>query len=84
MGKYVNGGDSPVTFAPGAAACPSSQATGFDAASGACFKIYGIGVLITPTSASIQAGFEVFNFNVHRDGTQRPVVNPSQLEGMVS
>lgn len=76
-GFYIRGGNSPATFGPGPVGCPEGQATAFDAVSGKCFKIYGVAVTIGDTSASNQGLFEVYNFNVHRDGTQRAV--PSNL-----
>jgi hypothetical protein len=78
-GKYVDGGKSGATFSPGPDACGDGQATAFDAVSGACFKMYGLGVTIGSSTASFQGGFEVCNLNFHSSATQRALVNPFQL-----
>lgn len=79
MGKYIDAGYSPGTFGPGEVVCDNARATAWDAWSEQCFPIFGLGIIIGDTTAPIQAGFEIFNLNVHMDGTQRPVVNPLQL-----
>lgn len=81
MGKYVDGGYSPPTFAPGPKNCPDTQATAWDNITKACFPMFGYAIVIGDTNASIQAGFEVCNANFHMDGSSRPVVNPLQLSG---
>lgn len=83
-GKYVDGGKSPGSFGPGSKKCPDKQATAWDEITKACFAIFGVGIVIGDTSASVQAGFEVCNFNFHSSGTARPAVNPLQLKGPVA
>jgi hypothetical protein len=83
MGKYIDGGESPGTYGPGPVVCGPGQATGWDVRTEACFKIFGVGITIGDTNASNQGGFEVYNFNVHRDGTQRAAVNQTQIPGPV-
>lgn len=82
-GKYIDGGKSPASFGPGPKVCPDNQATAWDNITKACFAIYGVGIVIGDTSASVHAGFEVCNFNFHSSGTGRPAVNPLQLGGPV-
>jgi hypothetical protein len=83
MGKYIDGGVSPASFPWGVAACPDAQATAYDMIDPACWKIYGKGIVIGDTNDSNQAGFEVFNFNIHNDGTQPAVPFSGALEGAV-
>lgn len=83
MGKYVGDGSSSATFGAGGKNCPDSQATAWDKITEACFAMYGYGIIIGDTSASVHAGFEVCNANFHTGGTSRPVVNPNQLQGPV-
>lgn len=82
-GKYIDGGFSSSTFGPGPKVCPDEQATAWDNITKACFAIYGLGINIGDTSASVHAGFEVCNLNFHSSGTSRPAVNPLQLKGPV-
>ncbi len=81
MSHYVDGGESPVTFPPGPVVCDPKQATAWDVIDKACYTIWGVGVTIDNTT-SVQAGFEVFNYNMHRDGTQTCCVNCYQLPGV--
>lgn len=81
MGKFIDGGISPDSFGPGPVVCPAGQATAWDEWTGACFKIYGLGITIGDTADSDQGGFEIFNANIHMDGTQRALVSNYQLEG---
>jgi hypothetical protein len=80
---YIDGGNSPTTFAPGSKGCAPGQATAFDVVSGKCFKIYGVAVTIGNKAASVKGWFEVYNFNVHREGTQRAVPSNVGLNGPV-
>lgn len=82
-GKHVDGGMSPATFGPGPKLCPDKQATAWDNITKTCFPIFGLGIAIGDTDASVHAGFEVCNLNFHSSGTSRPAVNPLQLEGPV-
>lgn len=84
MGKYIGGGYSPATFKPFAKKCPDTQATAWDEWSMKCFKIFGLGIVIGPYSASYQGGFEVCNANFHMDGTQRPVTTTLALGSVVA
>jgi hypothetical protein len=84
MGLYVNGGYSPPTFGPMEKKCDMGSAYAFDFWTGTCLPVFGLGIVIGDTSASIQGGFEVCNLNFHMDGTQRPVVNPLQLAGLTA
>jgi hypothetical protein len=83
MGKYAPEGDSSVTFGPGGVNCPEGSATAWDAITGECFQVYGLGITIGKASASWQGLYEVFNTNIHARGAQSPVVNPLQLQGVV-
>lgn len=83
MGKYVSGGKAGASFGPGSASCPEQQATAYDEIDPACWQVFGSRIVIGDTSASVQGGFEVFNFNIHNDGTQRAVPTYAALEGPV-
>jgi hypothetical protein len=83
MAKYVGDITSPGSFGPGPKVCPDKQATAWDNITKACFPIFGVGIVIGDTSASVHAGFEVCNYNFHTKGTSRPAVNPLQLKGPV-
>jgi hypothetical protein len=83
-GKYYPGGKASVSFGPGVAACPKEQATAFDMIDPACWKVFGAGIVIAGSGNSVQGGFEIFNFNVHNDGTSRAVPTVLDLEGTVA
>ena len=84
MGKYITAATAGSSFGPGSAQCSGGPAQAFDEIDQACFKVFGTGIVIGDTSASIQGGFEVFNFNIHNDGTQCACVSNVQLEGPVN
>ena len=81
--KYMDGGVSGSTYGPGPKVCPAEQATAWDVRDKKCFKIFGVGVTIADRTASIQGGFEVFNFNMHTSGSATACVNCYQLPGVV-
>lgn len=85
--SYLPTGNAPPTFGPGKPACGTPGAGGsavaFDDNEDVCYIIYGLGISITPTSASIKGAMNVYNFNVSMNGDRRPAVNTAQLPGSV-
>lgn len=83
MGKYITAANAGSSFGPGADGCPDKQATAFDMIDPACWKVFGAGIVIGDSANSIQGGFEVFNFNVHAEGTSRAVPTVFDLDGAI-
>jgi hypothetical protein len=82
-GTWVDGGSSPYSFPPSAANCGEGKATAWDSIDETCYRIFGVGIVIGDTLASIHGGFEVCNFNFHMSDTRPAVVAVAQLNGPV-
>lgn len=48
-----------------------------------CYGVQGKRIIIGDTAESIQAGFEMVNFNFHTSGTQARTATSTQLSGPV-
>lgn len=78
--KYVQPTVGGSTFAPGSDSCPKTgRAVVWDEISGKCFKVYGLEIVIGDQAASNQAGWEVYNAEIHANGDQRCCTSNVQL-----
>lgn len=79
-------GTSPITFPPGADKCPPGGLVAFDMVDKTCYDIVGLGAELGDIVTSIEGACNVFNLNVHRNGTSpaAPTVMALKALGTVS